>query len=257
MSDDGRPELETIMKLFATHSQTIAPHTELLAQSGAGLLDERGRPPNSWAVVRRGYSVLVDAPFVWVLDSIALLADGERPPWALVLTGAAVAASCDAMGDVAEGYAVPVCLSSVAARDPGAHKMAVFEGVTYVDPACGGFLERAGLRVLPADTCEPGTIMLWHEAERALLAGDAARGEPSGSGEAGRLSRPATDDGERDEACRSWWRRTIETLRPDAILPLRGLPAARRRDGEQAYRRHLANLWDGQADPVPFPQGAP
>ncbi len=73
------------MDFFSPESQYLHNDLVLLPQEGAQT-GGTGRPPNSYALLFDGYSVLFDAPFSYLLDGVGELAKRSRPPGALVLS---------------------------------------------------------------------------------------------------------------------------------------------------------------------------
>ena len=73
------------MNFFSPDSQYLHDDLMLLTQEGAQT-GGTGRPPNSYALLFDGYSVLFDAPFSYLLDGVDELAKRGYPPGALVLS---------------------------------------------------------------------------------------------------------------------------------------------------------------------------
>lgn len=73
------------MTFFSPDSQYLYDDLVLLPQEGAKT-GGTGRPPNSYALLFDGYSILFDAPFRYVLGEVDDLAKRGHPPGALVLS---------------------------------------------------------------------------------------------------------------------------------------------------------------------------
>ena len=67
------------MDFFSPDSQPLYNDLILLPQKGAAT-GGSGRPPNSFALLFEGYSVLFDAPYSWTLSGIEDLASKSYPP---------------------------------------------------------------------------------------------------------------------------------------------------------------------------------
>ncbi len=129
------------MDFFSPKAQYLYDDLVLLPQAGA-TTGGSGHPPNSFAVLFEGYSILFDAPYSWTLGGIRELADKGHPPKALVLSHRNVAGQGDAYGALKEAYALPILLHP----DDASHPEAKQAGVDFSDPITNEVLEEAGLR---------------------------------------------------------------------------------------------------------------
>lgn len=148
------------MDFFSPESHYLYDDLVLLPQEGAQT-GGTGRPPNSYALLFDGYSVLFDAPFSYLLDGVGELAKRGRPPGALVLSHRDLVGQGDAFETLQETYDLPVLLH------PEDDKRGVFS-----DPLDHPLLKRSGARGDPFPRSYTGV-------DHALLV-PARRGAPSG-----------------------------------------------------------------------------
>lgn len=229
------------MQFYSPDSQPILGPIVLLPQKGS-VSGGSKRPLNSFAVLRDGYSILFDAPVSWALDGIARLADGGRPPRALVLSHRNLCSSGDAFAEIVERYGCPVLLHPADQTHPEAGEA----GVAFGDPTTDPVLADAGVEAVHVPGHTDGSIVL-HLADEGgiVLAGDCAVGPgPEQSDRTRRLERPlgAADGSDFVES----WKGIVERLPIAAVLPLHGEGYLRRDVGDEAFDRIVRNIWAGE-----------
>ena len=204
------------MDFFSPTSRYLYNDLILLPQKGA-VTGGTGRPPNSFAVLFEGYSVLFDAPYSWTLPGTRELTDKGYPPKALVLSHRNVAGQGDAYAEL-QAYDLPILLHPEDASHPEATRL----GVEFGDPANSEVLNEAGLEVLHFPGHTAGSVMLyWPAHGGVLLAGDCAVGPgPRQDQEPPRLERSPGPTEAMTEHLAEQWRTFSKPLR--AVCPLHG-----------------------------------
>ncbi len=205
------------MDFFSPGSQTLYNDLILLPQKGAAT-GGSGRPPNSFALLFEGYSVLFDAPYSWTLSGVEDLASKGYPPKVLVLSHRNVAGQGDAYEALQEAYGLPILLHP----DDASHPEAKRSGVDFDDPAESEVLRKSGLEVVHFPGHTAGSVMLyWTEHGGVLLAGDCAVGPgPRQDQEPPRLERSPGPTEAMTERLAEQWRTFSRPLR--TICPLHG-----------------------------------
>ena len=157
-------------EFFSTDTQELFEDLWLLPQEGAST-GPTGRPPNSFAVLAGEKSILVDAPYGWVIPALRELRDRGYPPAALVLSHSNVAGSEDAFAEITEEFEVPVLLHPADADARESRRA----GVEFGDPRQSEVLADAGLEVIHFPGHTDGSIVLYSERHGGVvLAGDSA-----------------------------------------------------------------------------------
>lgn len=213
-------------KFFSAQSQALFDNILWLPQQGA-TTGPTGRPPNSYAYLVSGRSIMIDAAYSWTMRGVAQVADAGHPPAAFVLTHAHVAEG-DAFEEIRDTYRCPILLHPADAASTAAKKV----GIPFGDPVNSPELKDSGLDVIPVPFHTPGSIMLHTPKQNGVLfAGDCAVAPgPLQPAEPPRLERPKVDTEETDREFRDQWS-TIATLRfMNSILPLHGTPYIQRSD---------------------------
>ncbi len=228
------------MNFYDPEIQTIAGPVVMLPQAGSAT-GGTGRPLNSFAVLRPGHSILLDAAYSWCIDGIRELAERGHPPRAMVLSHRNTAGSGDAFARFRSDFDAPVLLHPNDQRHEEAR-----EAGPYVDPVGHQALDEAGIRVIHMPGHTDGSIILHVEDEGGiLLAGDSAVAPgPEQDTRPPRLERP-TMPGAAKERFIAEWKAIWEHVRPDAILPLHGHCYLRSDLGDDAYRVAIENIWTG------------
>ena len=219
------------MTFYASENQTLYDDLIMLPQKGA-TSGGSGRPPNSFAVLFRDYSVLFDAPYSWTLAGIKELTDRGYPPKVLVLSHRNVAGQGDAYEALQEDYDLPILLHP----DDASHPEAKRAGVDFGSPVGNKVLEDSGLEVIPFPGHTTGSVMLyWPRRGGVLLAGDCAVGPgPRQDQEPPRLERsPGPTEEMSDQLARAW-RTFSKPLR--TVCPLHGTVYRDRDDLAQIMR---------------------
>ena len=201
-------------QFFSPETQALFDDLLLLPQEGAQT-GPTGRPPNSFAVLVSGRSILFDAPYSWVVPAVRRLRDEGHAPAALVLSHSNVAVQGDAFDVMTGEFEVPVLLhpADAAASEPRQ------SGVEFADPLQSNILAESGLEVFRFPGHTEGSIVLyWQEHGGVVLAGDSAVGPgPRQDPEPPRLIRAPAMNAEADENLRKLWRnfeKPIRTLGP-------------------------------------------
>ncbi len=204
------------MDFFSPKAQYLYDDLVLLPQAGA--TTGSGRPPNSFAVLFEGYSVLFDAPYNWTLGGIHKLAEEGYPPKVLVLSHRNVAGQGDAYGALRETYGVLILLHPADASHPEAKQA----GVEFDDPVTDEVLEEAGLEPIHFPGHTAGSVILyWSAHGGVLLAGDCAVGPgPRQDQEPLRLERSPGPTEAMTERLAEQWRVFDKPLR--TVCPLHG-----------------------------------
>ena len=229
------------IEFYSPHRQHVVGPVHMLPQKGS-VSGGSKRPLNSWAVLRDGYSILFDAPFSWVRDDVAQLADDGHPPRALVLSHRDLAASGDAL-DAFAADGVPILLH----RDDQATAKAKDAGIAWGDVMHGegaAILRDAGIEAIHVPGHSPGSVMLYlADGGGILLAGDSAVGPgPEQSDRTPRLERPIKAD--EDPAFLDTWQKLVGRLPLAAVLPLHGEAYIRAEHGD-GFDAIVANIWNG------------
>ena len=203
------------MTFFSPDPQYLYDDLVLLPQEGART-GGTGRPPNSYALIFDGFSVLVDAPFRYVLGEVESLAKRGHPPGALVLTHRDLLGQGDAFGELQERYDTTLLLHP---DDVGSNVALEFK-----NPMDNLLLKEAGLEVIHFPGHTPGSVMLlWSAHGGVLLAGDSAVAPgPRQDQEPPRLERPLGPNQEMTDALAERWRNFDRRLR--TLCPLHGTP---------------------------------
>ena len=232
------------MEFYSPETQTIAGPVRMLPQAGS-VSGETRRPMNSYAILRDGHSILVDAPFSWCLDGIAALAAEGFGPGALVLSHKDLCGTGDAFEDLLRLYDLPVLLHPADEDAPEA----TGTGLRFEDPVDHPLLRKDGIEVIEMPGHTPGSILLYlAEADGILLAGDSAVGPgPEQLAEPPRLERPKMDE-EDDEIFRAAWPDLLKRRPVASILPLHGATYRRADLGSERFTQVLAHIWTG--DPM-------
>jgi glyoxylase-like metal-dependent hydrolase (beta-lactamase superfamily II) len=212
---------------FSARSQALFDNILWLPQEGA-TTGPTGRPPNSYAYLLPGRSILVDAVYSWTIAGIAAVADAGHPPAAFVLTHAHVAALGDGFEAIRSAYGCPFLLHLADAEHPAAKRT----GIPFMDPLSSRELKDAGLEVIAMPFHTPGSIMLHTPRhDGVLFAGDSAVGPgPKQPAEPPRLERPEVGTPEEDVLFRQAWEGVAERRFASSVLPLHGTPYVRRAD---------------------------
>jgi glyoxylase-like metal-dependent hydrolase (beta-lactamase superfamily II) len=213
-------------KFYSAQTQALFDNILWLPQEGA-TTGPTGRPPNSYAYLVGGRSIIIDGVYSWTLPGLAALADAGTPPAAFVLTHVHVAEG-DAFETIRDTYGAPFLLHPADA----AHAMAKRANVPFLDPVNSSILKDAGLDVIPFPFHTPGSIMLHTPKNNGVLfAGDSAVGPgPRQPADPPRLERPKVDSEAEDARFREEWG-VLATLRfMNSVLPLHGTPYVQRAD---------------------------
>ncbi|MFQ6550179.1 MBL fold metallo-hydrolase [Aestuariibius sp. 2305UL40-4] len=229
------------MEFYSPDIQTIAGPVRILPQKGS-VSGGTGRPVNSYAILRDGHSILVDAPFSWCLDGIADLAAGGYGPGALVLSHKDLCASGDAFEELTRRYDLSVLLHPADQDAPEA----VETRLAFEDPVDHPLLKKDGIEVIEMPGHTPGSILLYlAEADGILLAGDSAVGPgPEQPADPPRLERPKMDEDDDKIFCAAW--PDLLKRRPvAAVLPLHGQIYRRQDLGADRFIEVLAHIWTG------------
>ncbi|QPH55967.1 MBL fold metallo-hydrolase [Pontivivens ytuae] len=228
------------MEFYAPNTQRIVGPVVMLPQEGSAS-GGTNRPLNSFAILRPGYSILLDAAYSWCLAGIRRLAEEGHPPQALVLSHRNTAGSGDAFAELRSEFDIPVLLHP----DDQRHEEARDAG-PYADPVGDPALEEAGVRMIHMPGHTDGSIMLHVEDEGGiLLAGDSAVAPgPEQDAEPPRLERPVMPGAAEDRFIAEW-QEIWAYAQPDAILPLHGHCYLKRDLGDDAYRAAVENIWTG------------
>ena len=221
------------MIFFSPQSQYLYDDLVLLPQRDAQT-GGTGRPPNSYALLFEGYSVLFDAPFGYLLDEVEDLAKRGHPPGALVLSHRDLVGQGDAFETLQETYDLPVLMHPDDVR--------ASYSVDFANPSGNELLQEAGLEVIPFPGHTPGSIMLyWSEHGGVLLAGDSAVAPgPRQDLEPPRLERPLGPSQAMTDELADKWRSFNKPLR--TICPLHGVPYVDRDDLSEIMR----TLYEGE-----------
>ena len=205
------------MTFFSAESQHLYDDLVLLPQKSA-VTGGTGRPPNSFAVLFAGYSVLFDAPYSWTLGGIRDLADKGYAPKVLVLSHRNVAGQGDAYETLQGEYGLPILLHPGDASHPEARRA----GVDFGDPMTNEVLREASCEVIHFPGHTAGSAMLyWPAHGGVLLAGDCAVGPgPRQSQVPPRLERSPGPTEEMTERLAEQWRTFDKPLR--TVCPLHG-----------------------------------
>ena len=215
------------MDFFSPNSQYLYDDLVLLPQEGAQT-GGTGRPPNSYALLLDGYSVLFDAPFSYLLDEVEDLAERGHPPGALVLSHRDLVGQGDAFQTLQETYDLPVLLHPDDVR--------AGHNIDFANPLDSNLLKEAGLEVIHFPGHTPGSIMLyWSEHGGVLLAGDSAVAPgPRQALEPPRLERPLGPTQAMTDELAEKWRDFDKPLR--TVCPLHGVPYVDRDDLDDIMR---------------------
>ena len=114
---------------FSPETQVLFDDLLLLPQEDAQT-GPTGRPPNSFAVLIGGRSILFDAPYSWAVPAVRRLRDEGYPPAALVLSHSNVAGQGDAFDAMTEEFGVPMLLHPSDAAAAESQR----SGVEFADP---------------------------------------------------------------------------------------------------------------------------
>ena len=230
---------------YSEKSQALFDNIVWLPQKGAKA-GPSGRPPNSYAILVRNFSVLIDAAYSWNMPGIEQLVNAGQRPSALVLTHADVAEQGDAIAEIHRTYDVPVLLHPADASLARSRRA----GVEFADPTKHSALDGAWLDVIHIPGHTPGSIMLHtKEHEGILFTGDAAVAPgPHQPAEPPRLERPKIAE-EDDAAFREQWHVLCAHRFFSSALPLHGTPYVRRGDMRTIHR----SLYEG----APMDPGSP
>ena len=205
------------MDFFSPKSQYLYDDLVFLPQEGA-VTGGTGRPPNSYALLFEDYSVLLDAPYSWVLAGMRELDDKGHPPRVLVLSHRNVAGQGDAYETLKQDYNLPILLHP----DDASHPEAKRAGTEFGNPVENEVLQVAGLEVIHFPGHTEGSIMLyWPSHGGVLFAGDCAVGPgPRQNPEPPRLERSPGPTEAMTERLAEQWRAFDKPLR--AVCPLHG-----------------------------------
>ena len=205
---------------FSSEPQYLFDNLVLLPQEGAQT-GPTGRPPNSFAILTNGSSILFDAPYSWVTPAVRRLRDEGYPPAALVLSHSNVAGQGDVFDVMTQEFGVTVLLHPAdAARDESRQA-----GVEFSDPRESNVLSEEGLEVLHFPGHTDGSIVLYSESHGGfLLAGDSAVGPgPRQDPTPPRLVRAPATNAESEEGLKEQWHALTNSGRPlRTICPLHG-----------------------------------
>lgn len=227
---------------FAAEPQALFDDVWLLPQAEAPT-GPTGRPPNSYALLIEGRSVLLDAPFRRLLPALRRLADDGHPPDALVLSHRHVAAQADGFEAIQDAFGGTLFLHPADARHPSVRNL----GFGFEDPMEPALRDGAGLEVLHVPCHTAGSVMLYTERHGGvLLAGDSAVGpgprQPRGTH---RLERPPTISPDADARLRVLWKSWNRPL--CAVLPLHGQTYLQEDLPDGDLRAVMQPLWEGEA----------
>lgn len=216
---------------FSPETQVLFDDLLLMPQEGAST-GPTGRPPNSFAVLTGGRSILFDAPYSWVVPAVRRLRDEGYPPAALVLSHSNVAGQGDAFDVMTEEFGIPVLLHPADAAASESQR----SGVEFADPQQSEVLAGAGLEVFHFPGHTEGSIVLyWGEQGGVALAGDSAVAPGPQQGlDPPRLVRAPALNPEADEGLRELWRTFDKPLR--TVCPLHGSVYVDREDLEGIMR---------------------
>lgn len=236
---------------YSPKSQALFDDVLWLPQEGART-GPSGRPPNSYAILLKEGSILVDAVFSWTLDGVRAVADAGLPPLAFVLTHAHLLDVGDAFEDIRNAYNCPILLHPADTGGIAAQKTSI----AFSDPRSSDVLRRAGFDVIEMPFHTPGSIMLHTNSNRGVLfSGDSAAAPgPEQAPDPARLERPRVATPELDAAFREQWVALKAQRLISSILPLHGTPYVDRHDNEDVYRPLLVGEpMDPSAAPPPDP----
>ena len=221
------------MDFFSPDSQYLYDDLVLLPQEGAQT-GGTGRPPNSYALLFDGYSVLFDAPFSYLLDEVEDLTKRGYPPGALVLSHRDLVGQGDAFETLQETYDLPVLLHPDDVR-------ASYD-IDFANPLDSTLLQEAGLEVIHFPGHTLGSVMLYGSKHGGvLLAGDSAVAPgPRQDLEPPRLERPLDPTQAMTDALADKWRNFDKPLR--SVCPLHGVPYVDRDDLSNIMR----TLYEGE-----------
>ena len=213
---------------FSPETQVLFDDLLLLPQEDAQT-GPTGRPPNSFAVLLGGRSILFDAPYSWAVPAVRRLRDEGYPPAALVLSHSNVAGQGDALDAMTEEFGVSVLLHPADAAAAESQR----SGVGFADPFQSDVLAEAGLEVLHFPGHTEGSIVLyWEEHGGIVLAGDSAVAPGPQQGlDPPRLVRPPAMNAEADENLRELWQNFGKPIR--TVCPLHGATYVDRDDMEE------------------------
>jgi glyoxylase-like metal-dependent hydrolase (beta-lactamase superfamily II) len=214
-----------VNQFFSPDTQVLLDDLLLLPQDGAST-GPTGRPPNSYAVIQEGRSILFDAPYSWVVPSLRRLRDEGYPPAALVLSHSNVAGQGDAFAEIVAEFRIPVMLHPEDAENQESRRA----GVEFEDPLESEVLEEADVEALHFRGHTEGSIVLYRERNGGvMLAGDSAVGPgPRQDQDPPRLLLPPATSDENAEKLREAWRTFGRPLR--SVCPLHGTAYADRDD---------------------------
>jgi len=209
-------------EFFSPDTQVLLDDLPLLPQEGAST-GPTGRPPNSYAVIQEGRSILFDAPYSWVLPSLRRLRENGYPPAALVLSHSDVAGQGDAFAEIVREFQIPVMLHPEDAESRESQQA----GVEFENPVESEVLEGADIEALHFRGHTEGSIVLYRERNGGvMLAGDSAVGPgPRQDPDPPRLLLPPATSAER---LRQTWRTFGRPLR--SVCPLHGATYVNRDD---------------------------
>ncbi|WP_420392009.1 hypothetical protein [Acuticoccus sp.] len=212
-------------QFYSPTTQTLFDDILWLPQAGAKA-GPTGRPPNSYAILLQGSSILIDAVYSWTLDGIRKIADAGMPPSAFVLTHVDVAEQGDAFEEIRSQYGCPILLHP-ADHGPRAAKA----GVAFMDPREDRAIVDARFDVIEMPFHTPGSIMLHTNRNRGVVfAGDSAVAPgPKQDPEPPRLARPKVDEALEEDFKEQWMVLKSQRLM-SSILPLHGTPYVDRPD---------------------------
>ncbi len=218
-------------QFFSPETQVLFEDLLLLPQEGAQT-GPTGRPPNSYAILVGGQSILFDAPYSWVVPAVSRLRDEGYPPAALVLSHSNVAGQGDAFEVMTDEFEVPILLHPADAAAAESRRA----GVEFANPQQSEVLAEAGLEVFHFPGHTEGSILLyWKEHGGILLAGDSAVGPgPRQDPEPLRLIRAPAINVEADEGLRESWSNFDRPVR--TVGPLHGSVYVDRDDIEKIVR---------------------
>lgn len=227
------------IEFYAAETQDVIGPVVMLPQKGS-VSGGSKRPVNSYAILREGSSVLFDAPFSWVMDSIRRLAEEGHAPTAMAISHRDLGASGDAYGEFVSEFGGPVLMHP---DDQATDKGRKVE-VPLHDPMASKALSDAGAQVIHTPGHSPGSIMLYLADEGGiLLVGDSAVGPgPQQSDRTPRLERPIMAD--ENPIFLDTWRKTVDRLPIAAVLPLHG-EAYTRAEHPDDFDAIIANIWTG------------
>ena len=218
-------------EFFSPETQKLFDDLLLLPQEGAQT-GPTGRPPNSFALLIDGHSILFDAPYSWAVPAVRRLRDEGYPPAALVLSHSNVAGQGDAFDVMTEEFGVPGLLHPADAAASESRRA----GVEFADPLQSDILAGAGLEVLHFPGHTEGSIVLyWAEHGGVVLAGDSAVAPGPQQGlDPPRLVRAPSMNAEADQGLQEHWRDFDKPLR--TVCPLHGATYVDRDDLEEIMR---------------------